>query len=88
MNIRPSDNTQFWTSYTHTFDFFTINLDWRVLGFNFALALLTGLLFGLLPALQSSFINVNEALKEGAGGSGAGFRGLRKLSARSLLIVG
>jgi putative ABC transport system permease protein len=88
MNIHPSDNTQFWTSYTHTFNFFTINLDWRVLSFNFALALLTGLLFGLLPALQSSFINVNEALKEGAGGSSAGFYGRHKSSVRSLLVVG
>jgi putative ABC transport system permease protein len=88
MNIRPSDNTQFRTSYSHTFDFFTVNLDWRVLGFNFALALLTGLLFGLLPALQSSFINVNEALKEGAGGSGVGFHGQNKSSVRSLLVVG
>jgi putative ABC transport system permease protein len=87
MNIRPSDNTQFWTAYTHTFDFFTIDLDWRVLSFNFALALLTGLLFGLVPALQSSFINVNEALK-GAGGSGIGFQGQRKSSVRSLLVVG
>jgi putative ABC transport system permease protein len=88
MNIRPSDNTQFWTSYSHTFNFFTVNLDWRVLGFNFALALLTGLFFGLLPAVQSSFINVNEALKEGAGGSGVGFRGHHKSSVRSLLVVG
>jgi putative ABC transport system permease protein len=88
LNIRPSDNTQFWNSYSHTFNFFTINLDWRVLGFNFALALLTGLLFGLLPALQSSFINVNTALKEGAGGSGAGFQGRGKSSVRSLLVVG
>jgi putative ABC transport system permease protein len=83
MNIRPSDNTQFWTSYSHTFNFFTVNLDWRVLGFNFALALLTGLMFGLLPALQSSFINVNAALKEGAG-----FQGGRKSKVRSLLVVG
>jgi putative ABC transport system permease protein len=88
MRIRPRDNTQFWTSYSHTFDFFTVNLDWRVLGFNFALALLTGLLFGLLPALQSSFINVNEALKEGVGGSVMGFHGRRKLSVRNVLVVG
>jgi putative ABC transport system permease protein len=87
MHIRPRDNTQFWTSYTHTFNFFTVNLDSRVLGFNFGLALLTGLLFGLLPALQSSFINVNAALKDVAGGSGAGFHGQRKSKARSLLIV-
>jgi len=88
MRIRPSDDAQFWTSYSHAFNFFTIDPDWRALGFNFALALLTGLLFGLLPALQSSFINVNEALKEGAGGSGAGFQGRRRSSVRSLLVVG
>jgi putative ABC transport system permease protein len=91
LRIRPSDDTQstqFWSAYTHTFNFFTVNLDYRVLGFNFALALATGLLFGLLPALQSSFINVNAALKEGAARSGAGFHGQRKLSARSLLVVG
>jgi putative ABC transport system permease protein len=87
MHIRPRDNTQFWTSYTHTFNFFTVNLDSRALGFNFGLALLAGLLFGLLPALQSSFINVNAALKEVAGGSGAGFHGQRKSNVRSLLIV-
>ena len=87
-NFRPSDNAQFWSSYTRAFDFFTINLDWRVLGFNFALALLTGLAFGVVPALQSSFVNVNETLKEGAGGSATGFRGLRRWSLRSLLIVG
>jgi putative ABC transport system permease protein len=88
MQIRPRDNTQFWTSYSDTFNFFTVNLDWRVLGFNFALALATGLLFGLLPALQSSFINVNTALKEGVGGSGAGFHGRRKSGVRGLLVIG
>jgi putative ABC transport system permease protein len=86
-NFRPGDNAQLWTSYTRVFDYFTIDLDWRALIFNFALALLTGLLFGLAPALQSSFINVNEALKDGAGGSAMGSYGLRKLSARGLLVV-
>jgi putative ABC transport system permease protein len=90
LHIRPSDNTNplFGTAYAHTFNFFTVNLDWRVLGFNFALTLATGLSFGLLPALQSSFVNVNAALKEGVGGSGAGFHGQRKSSVRSLLIIG
>jgi predicted permease len=86
-DFHPSDNAQFWTSYTRAFDFFTINLDWRVLSFNFALALLTGMVFGLVPAIQSSLVDVNEALKESAGGSAVRFSGLRKLNARSLLIV-
>jgi putative ABC transport system permease protein len=83
--IRPSDNAQFWTAYARTFDYFTIHLDWRALSFNFALTALTALLFGLVPALQSSFVNVNDALKEGANGSTTGWR---KFSARSLLVVG
>jgi predicted permease len=86
-NFKPSDNALFWTSYTRTFDFFAIDLDWRVLGFNFVLALVTGLFFGLFPAIHSSFTNVNQALKDGSDVSTARFRGLRKLSARSLLVV-
>jgi putative ABC transport system permease protein len=87
-SFRPSDSAQYWTSYARAFDYFTIDLDWRALRFNFALALLTGALSGLVPALQSSFINVNEALKEGTGGSATGTHGPRNLSARSLLVVG
>jgi putative ABC transport system permease protein len=86
-NFRPSDDAQFWTSYARTFDFFNIRLDWRVLAFNFLLALLTGILFGLLPALQSSRVNFNDALKEGAGGTPAGFHRLRQLSSRNLLVI-
>ena len=86
--FQPSDDAQFWSSYTRTFDFFTIDMDWRVLTFNFGLAFLTGILFGLIPAIQSSFINVNESLKEGAGSSVTGFRNVRGVSTRSLLVVG
>ena len=85
--FRPSDDAQFWSAYTRTFDFFTIDLDWRVLSFSFALAFLTGVLFGLIPAIQSSFINLNVALKEGAGASGAGFRNARRVSARAFLVT-
>jgi len=47
--------------------------------------LLTTLLFGLIPALQASRIDLSTALKEGSGRSGSGFR---KNRARSLLVVG
>ena len=48
-----------------------IGLDWTVLAFTFALAFVTGILFGLVPALQAGEVDVNETLKEtGRGTSG------------------
>jgi len=49
-------------------------LDWHVLAFTFAIALLTGVLFGLLPALRISKLDVNSVLKEAGGRSGSGLR--------------
>jgi len=49
-------------------------LDWRVLGFALGITLLTTLLFGLVPALQSSKPDLMSTLKEGGqkGGSAGG----------------
>jgi predicted permease len=59
-----------------------------VMAFNFGLALLTGALFGLMPAVQFSRPDVHHALKEGAAVSTKGFRfGLRR-GMQSLLVVG
>ncbi len=43
----------------------SLGLDTGILTFSFALSLLTGLIFGLAPALQSSRLDLNEVLKEG-----------------------
>ncbi|HKQ78985.1 MAG TPA: ABC transporter permease [Blastocatellia bacterium] len=62
-----------------------ITLDYRVLAFNAALALLTGTLVGLLPAVQGSKFDLIDSLKDDVQKSGAGTGGLRLKSA---LIVG
>jgi putative ABC transport system permease protein len=58
-------------------------LDWRVAAFTLGIALLTGILFGLFPALQTSSPDLVSNLKEG-GRSGSGVRHAR---ARSVLVV-
>ncbi len=53
-----------------------ISIDGSVLGFTFGIAILTGLIFGLAPAVSASKPNLNNALKEGKNSSG-GVHGAR-----------
>ena len=61
-----------------------VGLDWRVVAFTVAVSLLTGVIFGLIPALQSSKTDLTATLKESAGRSGTGFR---QNKVRSVLVV-
>jgi putative ABC transport system permease protein len=51
-----------------------ISIDWRVLEFSLLVSLLTGLLFGLAPALSATKTDLNISLKEGAAASTGGTR--------------
>ncbi|MBV9769016.1 MAG: ABC transporter permease [Bryobacterales bacterium] len=48
-----------------------VNIDWRMLEFTLALSILTGVLSGLAPALQSSRADLGGALKESGSRSGS-----------------
>jgi putative ABC transport system permease protein len=71
----PSDNqAPYWVVFS---------LDPAVLLFTLGIAVVTGLLFGLAPALQASKTDLNETLKDGARGAGGGARN----RVRSALVV-
>src|SRR3984885_5348636 len=61
-----------------------ITLDWRVLIFTLSVSMLTGILFGLFPAIGASRPDLNSTLKESSNRSGTGFR---QSKARSLLVI-
>ncbi len=71
-------------------DHFTLHaeLNWRVLGVALALSLLTGVLFGLAPAMQSTRVDVISAMKETRTGQPIGRRGFRRISLSHALVVG
>jgi putative ABC transport system permease protein len=77
-------------SYIDMLDFSQAGIDRWVLGFNFLLSVGTGVLFGLLPALQASRADVSEALKEGTHAPVARrhSRTLKHLNTRNVLVVG
>ena len=61
-----------------------VGVDARVFGFTLAISLITGLLFGLVPAIHAVKPNLNEGLKEGSKGSMGSAAGKRT---RNILVA-
>jgi putative ABC transport system permease protein len=61
-----------------------VSMDMNVVLFTLAVSIGTGILFGLIPAIQSSRTDLTTTLKESSGRSGTGFR---QNKARSILVV-
>ncbi|MBV9438280.1 MAG: ABC transporter permease, partial [Acidobacteria bacterium] len=73
----------------------SVQMDLTVLWFAVALTMLTGLLFGLAPALRTSRVNINEILKQGSrsasGAMGGAFRNVLaggELALATVLLIG
>jgi len=69
----------------------TLRIDTSILAFAFGLSFITGLVFGLAPAIQSSRLALNEVLKEGgrnsAGGGGHRLRSAFVMTEIALAVV-
>ncbi len=69
----------------------SLHIDGSILAFSFGLSLLTGIIFGLAPALQSSRLDLNEVLKEGGrnttAGAGHRLRSVLVMSEIALAVV-
>ena len=61
-----------------------VSMDWRVLVFTLGVSVLTGLLFGLTPALQATRVNLLPSLKAEAAGFG---RRRRRIGLRDALVI-
>ena len=62
-----------------------VGIDRTVLAFTFALAIITSVIFGLVPALQSSKADLNETLKESGRSATGGAR--RRLFGNALVVA-
>jgi putative ABC transport system permease protein len=70
------DEVPFWIQF---------DVDGRVIAFTAALAVLTGVMFGLTPALRAARTDVQEALRDGSRG---GTTGVQRGRLRSALVIG
>jgi putative ABC transport system permease protein len=75
----PYEMAKFVPGWSH------LGMNYRVLAFTTLISVMTGLLFGLLPAWQATKTNLNETLKDGGTKGTAGHGG--RAAVRSALVV-
>jgi predicted permease len=61
-----------------------LGMDWRIVLFTLGLSIVTGILFGLIPAVVASRTDLNAVIKDSSSRSGSGFR---QNKTRSVLVL-
>jgi len=64
-----------------------LGMDFRVLAFTFAVSILTGVVFGLAPAIRAARIDLNATLKAGGRGLSNGGLNVRRDKLRGALVI-
>jgi predicted permease len=64
-----------------------LSMDFRVLGFTLAISILTGVVFGLAPALRAARVDLTANLKAGGKGSLSGGLSIRHDKVRGALVI-
>ena len=64
-----------------------LGMDFRVLGFTIAISILTGVVFGLAPAMRASRVDLTASLKAGGKGSLSGGLSIRHDKLRGALVI-
>jgi len=64
-----------------------LGMDFRVLGFTFAISIFTGVIFGLAPALRASRVDLTASLKAGGKGLASGGLSVRHDKLRGALVI-
>ena len=85
--LRPERTATWGIRSTELLDLSSLAVDARVLAFAFGLALVTGLLFGLLPAIGTSRPSLTDALKEGLSGRSRSLGSGGRLTGRGALVA-
>jgi predicted permease len=85
--LRPERTASWGIRSSELLDLSSLAVDGRVLAFAFALSLVTGLLFGLLPAIGASRPSLTDALKEGLSGRSRSLGSGRRLTGRGVLVA-
>ncbi len=62
-----------------------VGVDWRVFAFTAIVSIATGIIFGLVPAVQSARVDLNSTIKESAAARASG--GFRQNKGRALLVI-
>ena len=86
--FRPEGTEGIWRNYNAVIRPDTVSLNDVAAVFHFATAILVGILFGLVPALQASRLNFTESFKATRTGVTDRFTRILRLNARTALIAG